>query len=196
MRANAESFKSWLLANRGQIEMTRLYQKKGRASKEQSCYKVMCLTGVDWLCVSSPISRDTATTQNIPTKNDNNVKTTEFHQKILCYFWRSMFMMRASFGRTTRARCGSRITSSAARGKRACGKRDRRIAIISARSNRASATCLLQLDRRQSRIVYDPICSQWLRRCRTNNPRGASSGRAQRRAPPADRCLMRRARCP
>src|SRR4030095_11546922 len=88
----------------------------------------------------------------------------------------------------------SRITSSAARGKRGCGKWDCRIAVISARSNRASATCLLQLDRRQSRIVYDPICSQWLRGCRASNPRGASSGRAQPRAPAAHPCLMRRER--
>jgi hypothetical protein len=28
MRANAESFKSWLLADRGQVEMPGLYQKK------------------------------------------------------------------------------------------------------------------------------------------------------------------------
>jgi hypothetical protein len=48
MRANAESFKSWLLADRGQLEMPGLYQKKSRASKEQSWYKVMCLTGVDY----------------------------------------------------------------------------------------------------------------------------------------------------
>src|SRR6476660_4438964 len=48
MRANAESFKSWLLADRGQLEMPGLYQKKRRASEEQSWYKVMCLTGVDY----------------------------------------------------------------------------------------------------------------------------------------------------
>src|ERR1700758_599470 len=48
MRANAESFKSWLLADRGRVEMPGLYQKKGRASEEQSWYKVMCLTGVDY----------------------------------------------------------------------------------------------------------------------------------------------------
>jgi hypothetical protein len=48
MLAKAESFKSWLLADRGQFEMPGLYQKKGRASKEQSWYKVMCLTGVDY----------------------------------------------------------------------------------------------------------------------------------------------------
>jgi hypothetical protein len=48
MRANAESFKSWLLADRGQLEMPGLYQKKSRASEEQSWYKVMCLTGVDY----------------------------------------------------------------------------------------------------------------------------------------------------
>ena len=48
MRANAESFKSWLLADRGQVEMPGLYQKKGRVSEEQSWYKVMCLTGVDY----------------------------------------------------------------------------------------------------------------------------------------------------
>jgi hypothetical protein len=48
MQANAESFKSWLLADRGQLEMPGLYQKKGRASEEQSWYKVMCLTGVDY----------------------------------------------------------------------------------------------------------------------------------------------------
>jgi hypothetical protein len=48
MRANAESFKSWLLAAREQLEMPGLYQKKGRASEEQSWYKVMCLTGVDY----------------------------------------------------------------------------------------------------------------------------------------------------
>src|ERR1700757_28651 len=48
MRGNAESFKSWLLADRGQVEMPGLYQKKARASKEQSWYKVMCLTGVDY----------------------------------------------------------------------------------------------------------------------------------------------------
>jgi ABC-type molybdate transport system substrate-binding protein len=48
MRANAESFKSWLLADRGQPEMTGLYQKKARASEEQPWYKVMCLTGVDY----------------------------------------------------------------------------------------------------------------------------------------------------
>ena len=44
MRANAESFKSWLLADRGQLEMPGLYQKKSRASDEQSWYKVMCLS--------------------------------------------------------------------------------------------------------------------------------------------------------
>lgn len=48
MRANAESFKSWLLADRGQPEMPGLYQKKARASEEQPWYKVMCLTGVDY----------------------------------------------------------------------------------------------------------------------------------------------------
>ena len=48
MRANTESFKSWLLADRGQLEMPGLYQKKRRASEEQSWYKVMCLTGVDY----------------------------------------------------------------------------------------------------------------------------------------------------
>ena len=32
MRANAESFKSWLLADLGQLELPGLYQKKGRAS--------------------------------------------------------------------------------------------------------------------------------------------------------------------
>jgi len=48
MRANAESFKSWLLADRGQLEMPGLYQKKSRAPEEQSWYKVMCLTGVDY----------------------------------------------------------------------------------------------------------------------------------------------------
>ena len=48
MRANAELFKSWLLADREQVEMPGLYQKKARASKEQSWYKVMCLTGVDY----------------------------------------------------------------------------------------------------------------------------------------------------
>jgi len=48
MRANAESFKSWLLADRGQLELPGLYQKKRRASEEQSWYKVMCLTGVDY----------------------------------------------------------------------------------------------------------------------------------------------------
>src|ERR1700756_596691 len=48
MRGNAESFKSWLLADRGQLEMPGLYQKKRRASEEQSWYKVMCLTGVDY----------------------------------------------------------------------------------------------------------------------------------------------------
>jgi hypothetical protein len=48
MRANAEWFKSWLLADRGQPEMPGLYQKKARASEEQSWYKVMCLTGVDY----------------------------------------------------------------------------------------------------------------------------------------------------
>jgi hypothetical protein len=48
MRANAESFKSWLLADRKQHEMPGLYQKKGHASEEQSWYKVMCLTGVDY----------------------------------------------------------------------------------------------------------------------------------------------------
>jgi hypothetical protein len=48
MRANAESFKSWLLADRGQLEMPGLYQKKSHASEEQSWYKVMCLTGVDY----------------------------------------------------------------------------------------------------------------------------------------------------
>jgi hypothetical protein len=48
MRANAESFKSWLLADRGQLEMPGLYQKKRRASEEQPWYKVMCLTGVDY----------------------------------------------------------------------------------------------------------------------------------------------------
>jgi hypothetical protein len=48
MRANAESFKSWLLADRKQHEMPGLYQKKGRVSEEQSWYKVMCLTGVDY----------------------------------------------------------------------------------------------------------------------------------------------------
>ena len=36
MRANSESFKSWLLADREQVEMPGLYQKKARASKEQS----------------------------------------------------------------------------------------------------------------------------------------------------------------
>ena len=41
MRANAESFKSWLLADRGQLEMPGLYQKKSRPSEEQSWYKVM-----------------------------------------------------------------------------------------------------------------------------------------------------------
>jgi hypothetical protein len=48
MRANAESFKSWLLADRGHLEMPGLYQKKSHASEEQSWYKVMCLTGVDY----------------------------------------------------------------------------------------------------------------------------------------------------
>src|SRR5437870_5583844 len=48
MRANVESLKSWLLADRGQLEMPGLYQKKGRASEEHSWYKVMCLTGVDY----------------------------------------------------------------------------------------------------------------------------------------------------
>jgi hypothetical protein len=48
MRAKAKSFKSWLLADRGQLEMPGLYQKKGRVSEEQSWYKVMCLTGVDY----------------------------------------------------------------------------------------------------------------------------------------------------
>jgi hypothetical protein len=48
MRANAESFKSWLLADRGLLEMPGLHQKKRRVSKEQSWYKVMCLTGVDY----------------------------------------------------------------------------------------------------------------------------------------------------
>jgi hypothetical protein len=48
MRANAESFKNWLLADREQLEMPGLHQEKGRASEEQSWYKVMCLTGVDY----------------------------------------------------------------------------------------------------------------------------------------------------
>src|SRR4030095_2232704 len=48
MRANAESFKRWLLANPEQVEIPGLYQKKGRASKEHPWYKVMCLTGVDY----------------------------------------------------------------------------------------------------------------------------------------------------
>ena len=48
MRANAESFKSWLLADRAQVEIPGLYQKKGRVSEEQTWYKVMCLTGVDY----------------------------------------------------------------------------------------------------------------------------------------------------
>src|SRR5438552_897499 len=48
MRANVESLKSWLLADRGQLEMPGLYQKKGRASEEHSWYKVMCLSGVDY----------------------------------------------------------------------------------------------------------------------------------------------------
>ena len=39
------TFKSWL-ADREQVEMPGLYQKKGCASKEKSWYKVMCLTGV------------------------------------------------------------------------------------------------------------------------------------------------------
>ena len=33
MRANAESFKSWLLADREQVEIPGLYQKKGRVSE-------------------------------------------------------------------------------------------------------------------------------------------------------------------
>src|SRR5206468_4136090 len=45
---NSESFKSWLLADRGQLEMPGLYQKKSRVSEVQSWYKVMCLTGVDY----------------------------------------------------------------------------------------------------------------------------------------------------
>src|ERR1044072_7271977 len=48
MRANAESFNSWFLADPGQVEMPGLYQKWSRASEEQSWYKVMCLTGVDY----------------------------------------------------------------------------------------------------------------------------------------------------
>jgi hypothetical protein len=48
MRANAESFKNWLLADRKQFEMPGLHQKKRRASEEQSWCKVMCLTGVDY----------------------------------------------------------------------------------------------------------------------------------------------------
>src|SRR4029450_13894232 len=48
MRAKAKSFKSWLLADRGQLDMPGLYQKKRRASQEQAWYKVMCLTGVDY----------------------------------------------------------------------------------------------------------------------------------------------------
>src|SRR5436309_16116516 len=48
MRANVESLKSWLLADRGQLEMPGLYQKKGRASEEHSWYNVMCLTVVDY----------------------------------------------------------------------------------------------------------------------------------------------------
>src|SRR5437899_12413994 len=51
MRANVESLKSWLLADRGQLEMPGLYQKKGRASEEHSWYKVMCLTGVDYFSI-------------------------------------------------------------------------------------------------------------------------------------------------
>jgi hypothetical protein len=48
MRAKAESFKGWLLADRKQLEMPGLYQEKSRVSEEQSWYKVMCLTGVDY----------------------------------------------------------------------------------------------------------------------------------------------------
>jgi hypothetical protein len=72
-------------------------------------------------------------------------------------------MMRVICGRPARVRCGSRVPSSAARGKRGCGKRDSRIAVISARSNGAIAACLCHLDRRQSHIVYDTLCSKWLR---------------------------------
>src|ERR1700730_3455230 len=48
MRANAKSFKSWLLADRPPGGTPGLHQEKSRASKEQSWYKVMCLTGVDY----------------------------------------------------------------------------------------------------------------------------------------------------
>jgi hypothetical protein len=40
-------------------------------------------------------------------------------------------------------------------------------------------------------LLYDPLRPQWLRGCRANNPRGASSGRAQPRAPAAHPCRMR-----
>jgi len=43
-----ESFKNWLLADREQREMPGLHQERSRVSEEQSWYKVMCLTGVDY----------------------------------------------------------------------------------------------------------------------------------------------------
>jgi hypothetical protein len=46
MRASAQSFKSWLLADREQLDAPGLHQRKSRASEEQVWYKVMCLTGV------------------------------------------------------------------------------------------------------------------------------------------------------
>src|SRR4029077_16745151 len=48
MRANVESFKKWLLADREQGGTPGLYQERSRVSEEQSWYKVMCLTGVDY----------------------------------------------------------------------------------------------------------------------------------------------------
>ena len=48
MRANAKSVKNWLLADRPPGGTPGLHQEKSRASEEQSWYKVMCLTGVDY----------------------------------------------------------------------------------------------------------------------------------------------------
>jgi hypothetical protein len=48
MRASAQWFKSWLLADREQLDAPGLHQRKSRASEEQVWCRVMCLTGVDY----------------------------------------------------------------------------------------------------------------------------------------------------